>query len=314
MDIIKENIDLKPYTYFKIGGRARYFAEVTSAEQLRDAVRFAKSKHLPFFVFGAASNILVADQGYNGVAIRMMLRDVEREGTHLRIGAGVPNAIAVARSVKEGLAGFEWAIGIPGTIGGSVRGNAGCFSGEMADVVDSVTFLDTENGEIGHGDNAFCEFDYRESIFKKKPHLIVTEATVQLREGDPEVSQRLVRFYTSARTDSQDIGASSAGCVFKNVEWPKSEEARKRLIHVLPQLMDFVSQRHIPVGFLIDHLGLKGKTIGKTSVSKKHANYLINNGGSTAEEVVMLIGLLKEHIHRKYGLLLDEEIQYVGFH
>jgi len=312
--MIQEHVDIKPYTYFKIGGQARYFAEVKNLQELREAIEFAKKHAVPFVVLGAASNVLVADKGYEGLIIRLMMRGIEQDGDSLRVEAGVPNAVAVARSVKEGLAGLEWAIGIPGTIGGSVRGNAGCFSGEMKDVVESVQFLNTETGEIEEKDNAFCQFGYRDSIFKKNPQWIILNATLKLRRGDPEASQKLLRYYSSTRSDSQDIGASSAGCVFKNIPWPENPAVKKRLLHLFPQLADFASQTHIPAGFVIDHIiGLKGKTIGRVSISKKHANYLINHGGASAEEVVMMISLLKEHIHRKCNLFPEEEIQYIGF-
>lgn len=311
---IKENVDLKPYTYFKIGGPARFFAEVSDADQLREAIRFAKSRSLPFYIFGSASNVLVADDGFSGLVIRMMLRDITRDSLTLRAGAGVPNAIAVARTLAEKLAGFEWAIGIPGSIGGSVRGNAGCFSGEMKDVLKSVRFFNSQTGEIEEGDNTFCRFGYRDSIFKHSPHLVILDATLELREWNPDTSQRLVRYYSSSRTDAQDIGLPSAGCVFKNVLWPQDEKAKKRLLSREPHLADFEGQLTIPAGWLIDQLGLKGKAIGRVSISRKHANYMINNGGASAEEVIMLIGLVKEYVHRKFGLQLEEEIQYVGFH
>ncbi len=314
---MQENIDLKSVTYFKIGGPARYFVDVKNEDELRDAVKFAKSKKLPFCVVGAASNMLVSDHGFDGVVIRMLFRTISidpTDDTLLHVEAGVPNAIAVARSLATGLAGLEWAIGIPGTIGGSIRGNAGCFSGEIKDVLETVRLYNTKTGKIEEHDNAFCKFEYRHSIFKTMRHLIILSGALRLRKAtNPELGQRLVRYYTSLRTDKQDIGSSSAGCIFKNVRWPSNEHARARLLYLLPQLTDFAGQATMPVGFLIDQLGLKGKTIGHVSVSKKHGNYLINQGGASAEEVIMLIGLIKERMHRKFNLYLEEEIQLVGF-
>lgn len=313
-DMIKENFDIKPLTYFKIGGRARYFTDVTNEDELKEAIKFAKKKKVPFVILGAASNVLFADHGYDGLVIRMMVRSLAVDGTLLIAGAGVPNAVAVAETVKQGLGGFEWAIGIPGSIGGSIRGNAGCFSGEMKDVLETVRFLNTKTGKIEEHDNAYCEFGYRESIFKKKPHLVILSGTFRLRKSEnPGLGQRLVRFYTSRRTEKQDIGSSSAGCIFKNAHWPENKEIRARLLRLFPDLADFAGQATIPAGFLIDRLGLKGRSIGKVSVSKKHGNFVINSGGASAEEVIMLIGLIKEHVHRKFGIHLEEEIQLVGF-
>ncbi|MDA1334853.1 MAG: UDP-N-acetylmuramate dehydrogenase [bacterium] len=311
---IKKNIDLKPYTYFKIGGHAKYFTDVTNPGELRDAVKFAKGEGVPFFIAGATSNTLISDDGYPGVFIRMMMRNIVTDGDTLRVDAGVPNAIAVSYALKQGLGGFEWAIGIPGTIGGSVRGNAGCFSGEMRDVVKKVTLFNTLTDDTEVLDNQGCGFKYRHSIFKEYPHLVVLSADLGLRKTNPDVSQRFVRYYTSTRTDKQDIGASSAGCVFKNVEWPSDRKQREKLFERFPDLQDFIGRQNIPIGFLIDNaLGLKGKRIGHVHISDKHANYFINDGGATAEQVIMLIGLVKERIHRKFGLHPEEEIQYVGF-
>lgn len=310
---IQEHVDLKPYTYFKIGGPARFFIEVVSEDVLKEALVFAQKKKIPFCVIGAASNMLVADSGFRGLVIRMMLRDIVIDGAHVLAGAGVPNAVLVARTIAAGLSGFEWAIGIPGSIGGSVRGNAGCFSGEMKDVIERVRFFNTKTGEFEERDNTFCRFGYRDSIFKSSPHLIITAAVLGLRNGGTDFAQRLVRHYTRERSSHQDIGTSSAGCIFKNAPWPTSEHARSRLISLVPQLIEFSSRPAIPAAFLIDQLGLKGKMIGRASVSKKHANFVINEGGASAEDVVMLIGLIKEYVHRKYDIHLEEEIQYIGF-
>ena len=310
---IKEHVDLKPYTYFKIGGEARFLSEVKNIEELKEAVHFANEHNLPFVVLGAASNILIADSGYRGVVIRVLLRGIQRDGTRLVVEAGVPDAVAVRRSLDEKLSGFEWAIGIPGTIGGSVRGNAGCFGGEMKDVVERIRFFDARSGVVEEKDNAFCRFAYRESVFKHSPHLIILSVTLSLHERDPDTSQKLVRKYSSLRSDAQDIGSSSAGCVFKNVPWPDDEKKRARLLWLVPDLAEFSKFPTIPIGFLVDHLGLKGRKIGNISISKKHGNYLINNGGATAEEVIMMIGMIKEYIHRKFDLYPEEEIQYIGF-
>jgi len=313
MVMIQERVDLKPYTYMKVGGQARFLVDVKNAEDLASAVAFAKKQKVPFVVLGAASNVVVADSGFPGLVIRMQMRGIERKENTLTADAGVPNAVLVARTVADGLSGLEWAIGIPGTVGGSVRGNAGCFGGEIKDVLQTVRVFNTETGKVAEHDSVFCHFGYRESVFKRHPNLIILSATFTLRPGNPEVSQRMVRHYTAGRSKSQDIGESSAGCMFKNVAWPTGDAQRKRLLHFLPQLAEFTQFPTIPAGFLIDHLGLKGRAIGGVSISKKHGNYMINRGNARAEEVVMLVGLVKEYVHRKYDLHLEEEIQYIGF-
>ncbi|MBI2052801.1 MAG: UDP-N-acetylmuramate dehydrogenase [Candidatus Ryanbacteria bacterium] len=310
---ILEHFNLRPLTHFKIGGPARFFTEVKSEEELKEAVDFSEKKKIPFVALGAGSNVLVSDAGYPGLVIRVLALDIKIDGTHVHAGAGVPNAVLVAETVRAGLAGLEWAIGIPGSVGGSVRGNAGCFSGEMKDVVERVKFYNAKTKKFEEKDKKFCDFRYRESIFKTSPYLVITHIVLALHKGNPETSGRMVRHYSRERTDVQDIGSASAGCVFKNIPWPKGEAHRKRLLFLLPELAEFKDRLTIPVSFLIDHgAGLKGKKIGGVHISRKHANYFINNGHARAEEVIMLIGLVKEYVHRKFDLYLEEEIQYIG--
>lgn len=313
-NFIKENVDLKPFTYFKIGGRARYFAEVMNENDLQKANQFAREKRIPFFILGAASNVLIADSGFDGLLIRMLIRDIKIKETEVDAGAGVPNAVLVAETVKQGLLGFEWAIGIPGTVGGSVRGNAGCFGGEMKDVVARARVYDSTGDKFIELDNAACRFGYRGSLFKQRPEYIVSRLTLKLRKGDSSLGQRMVRHYSRERSLHQDIGIPSAGCVFKNIPWPKDPQKVERLLFIKPELSEFRGRPTIPVSFLIDQgLGLKGRSIGKMGISKRHANYLINYGGATAEDFIMLVGLIKEYVHRKFDLHLEEEVQYVGF-
>ncbi|MEK7643485.1 MAG: UDP-N-acetylmuramate dehydrogenase [Patescibacteria group bacterium] len=310
---MKENVNLKEYTYLRIGGDARFFVEVTTEDELQDAVVFAKKKKLPFFILGAGSNVLVSDQGFSGIIIRMRIQNFARQGATLRVGAGMPNAVVVARAAEAGLTGIEWMIGIPGSVGGSVRGNAGCYSGEMKDVVSRVRFFDTIRGEFQEEENTFCEFGYRESIFKQHQEWVITQVELVLREGSPEVSRRFIRHYSRERARSQDIGSSSAGCLFKNIRWPKDDVAHARLLRRFPELAQFSQRSTVPSSFLIDRLGLKGKKIGHAFISPKHANFIINEGGATAEEIIILAGLIKEYVHRKFDLQLEEEIQMIGF-
>ena len=159
---IQENIPLAPLTVFKIGGSARYFCEATTPEEVREAVSYAQTHKVSFVVLGAGSNTLVADEGYSGLVIKMQMRTISVKENTVTAGAGASMAQVVVASVGAGLTGFEWAIGVPGTIGGSVVGNAGCFGGEMKDVIEAVELLDTESGDVNVLKNAECHFAYRE--------------------------------------------------------------------------------------------------------------------------------------------------------
>ncbi|MBI2640553.1 MAG: UDP-N-acetylmuramate dehydrogenase [Candidatus Sungbacteria bacterium] len=309
---IQENVALAPYTIYKIGGPAKFFAEVRSSEELKEALKFAAEKNLPFFVLGAGSNVLVSDKGFDGLVIRMAGGEVKVDGDGLIVDAGAMMAQAVLKSAQAGLTGFEWAIGVPGTIGGSVRGNAGCFGSEMKDVVESVEVFDSKKATSYKLQATSCEFNYRDSVFKKHPEWIILSATLKLKKGDPKVIQGNIKKITVERTTKQDIGTRSCGCIFKNVSWSRKDIAKEKLLDRFPALAQFKDQASIPASFLIDSAGLKDRRVGHVFISPKHANYFVNEGGATAEEVLMLIAIAKDTVRRKYGISLEEEIQYLG--
>lgn len=296
MITIRENVPLASYTYFKIGGPARFFVETRSTEELREALEFARKRDVPFWILGGGSNVLINDNGLPGLVIRVVMNDIHVDEEKIICGAGVAMARAVAESVKHGLAGFEWAIGIPGTIGGSVRGNAGCFGGEMTQALKRVRVLKSKiknpKSKIFEFNNDHCKFAYRESIFKHDSSLIILSATLQLKKGSPEESKKLIAQYAEERTQKQDIGAQCAGCMFKNFTPPNGGT----VIHA---------------GWLIDTAGCKGMRIGNAVVSEKHANYFVNLGGATAADVRALAARIKKEVKTFHGVLLEEEIQYL---
>jgi len=309
---VKENIPLSGYSVFKIGGPARYFAIVHNEEDLLDVLCRAKEKNLPVFILGAGSNILASDKGFPGLVVKMDLQGLyAAEGGKLTAESGVSMARAVSESVKAGRTGFEWAIGVPGTIGGSVRGNAGCFGEEMKDVVSRVAVLDRFSLLKSVLTNGDCRFGYRDSLFKHNPNFVILSAILELAKGDALESQKKILEYSATRSKKQDIGAKSAGCIFKNVEWARID--REAVTKEFPGLLQFMAHPSIPAAYLIDQAGLKGKKIGKVFVSPKHANYIVNEGGGSADEVMQLIAVIKEYVHRKYNIMLEEEIQLVGF-
>lgn len=297
--IIQENITLAPYTVFKIGGPARYFCEVQNLDEVREAVLFAHSHNVPLFILGAGSNILVSDEGFPGIVIKMNLRGLKVEANMLYADAGVSMAQAVNLSVKNGLGGFEWGVGVPGTVGGSVFGNAGCYGGEMSQLIERVWVLKITGSQCETFEllNKDCQFAYRDSIFKKNSDWVILGATMKLQRGDSDASRakvlelskkRIVETtQTSGRMGAQEIGAQCAGCIFKN---PKQDLA---------------------AGFLIDTAGLKGLTVGGAMVSKKHANFIINTGSATAHDIKELISIIKSKVKSFHGVELEEEVRYL---
>ena len=310
---MQENIPLAPHTVYRIGGPGRFFVEARETEDIIRALSYAHEKERPYFILGAGSNILVADKGFDGVVIKMNRGSVMRRGAELEIGAGVMMAQAVRAAGEAGLAGFEWGIGVPGTIGGSVRGNAGCFGREMKDVIFSVDVLNAKDGYARRLMRSECFFGYRESIFKKHSEWIILSAILRLKEGDPVHIQDAVRGFVRERIKKQDIGSKSCGCIFKNVLWTRKDIDKNFLMRAYPGLERFTDSPSIAASYLIDNSYLKGRRVGKIYISPRHANFFINEGNGRAEEVVILAGIVKDTVRRKFGILLEEEIQYVGF-
>lgn len=313
--LIQENIPLAQYSVFKIGGPARFFMVVKNKDKLIEAFRFAQEKQLPFFMLGAGSNILAADAGFNGIVIKNELNSisVDDDTRTIRADAGVSMPRLVAEAAKHSIAGLEWGIGIPGTVGGSVRGNAGAFGKEVKDVLVSAEVYDSETATTEQFSNSACAFGYRDSIFKHVPNLVILSAEFRGVAGNKEEIQKKIREISETRLKTQDIGAKCAGCIFKNPKWPDDTKHKTQITQQFPDIVQFQDRPNIPAGYLIDHAELKGKRIGNAEVSRAHANYIINEGGAIADEVIQLIAFIKESVHRTYGILLEEEIQFVGF-
>lgn len=328
---IQENISLKPYTVFQIGGPARFFAKIRSHAELKEASDWAVSRGLPVFILGLGSNVLISDSGFPGLAIKIEFSKISQDGESVIVESGARMAEVVNFALNHGLVGFEWAIGVPGTIGGAIRGNAGCYGSETKDFIEVVETYDIKNREIKTFSNADCSFRYRESMFKKHPELIILSALLKLSMGNVNKARLELQKYSKARLtsapdvwrefysaggnpSSQEIGAKTAGSMFRNILWTKKGVEKKELISKFPRLKAFENMLGIPAGFLIEEAGLKGiAKIGGAMVSAKHANFVINIGDAKAEDVLMLISLIKERIHRTFGLFLEEEIQLVGF-
>ncbi len=323
---IQENIALAPYTYMKVGGPARFFAEVKTEIELEEALEWAKSRGVPVIVLGAGSNILAADAGFNGLVIHMRCSDLSCVGEHVYAGAGVLMAQVSVFSLKNNLTGIEWSAGIPGTVGGSVYGNAGCFGGEMQQILEHVRVFERKaqsaKRKVVEFQNEECLFDYRESIFKKNKNLIILGVTLKLKrisDEEKKKKQAWIQSMMRERVAEQAIGEHTMGSTFKGIPLTGELMALMRQYDARFQKPDYACwvfenrRGMMSAGFLIEQCGLKGKKIGGAAVSAKHANFLVTDASATAEHVVMLIAFIKEYVHRKFGIMLEEEIQYIGF-
>ncbi|EKD76704.1 MAG: hypothetical protein ACD_43C00017G0004 [uncultured bacterium] len=285
---IATNVSLAPFTTFKIGGPAKYFLRAKTIETVQSALQQAQAQSIPIYILGGGSNVLVSDKGFAGLVIKVEIGEVEIKDNFVSAGAGLPLSSVIRAAASKGLAGLEFATGVPASVGGAVWGNLGCRGSEISKVLAECTITD-RLGHIQTFSNAQCQYQYRDSIFKHQP-LIILDATFKLLVGEAAMLRRLMVELSNLKKQEQNIGEDTAGCTFRNPSGTTKTAAQ-----------------------CIDELGLKGFNIGGAKISEKHANFIINTGGATADQVVQLISYTKQQVRDKLGVQLMEEIEYVGF-
>lgn len=306
---IEKDVPLAPYTSFDIGGPAAYFIAVGSRQELREALLFTQREALPYCVLGGGTNLLISDEGFAGVVIKTAFDAVEmtRQGVVVEAAADLTNLVRMVSA--RGLTGMEGLAGIPGTLGGAIRGNAGAYGYSIGDVVRTVWALDAETLDELSFDREECRFGYRSSHFKRHRNLIVTAAELTLPPGEPEASLRKAQETIDKRIARHLHYAKSVGSFFMNPLVPDADLIRAFESDQQTRCRD----GRIPAGWIIDQLGLRNLKVGGAMVSEKHANYLINTGGAKAAEVVELAQRIKEQVRASMGVELMEEVTCLGF-
>lgn len=305
-----ENEPLSKHTTLCIGGPAKYYYEAVHSDDLISAVEIAKELGLEYVLMGAGSNVLVSDQGFDGLVIHAVNKNMRLQGEKLYVEAGAMNAQVAKETINAGLTGLEWLATIPGTIGGAIYGNAGCFGHSIKDVVTKVdVYRNGAKKRLGKKD---CQFGYRDSIFKKSNDIILS-AELVLEESTKDAGQSRMGEYMEKRKMSQPLGQLSAGCTFKNFKFnnEKDLEILTQKVKNIPQ--EFLAKQIIPAGWLIEQVGGKGMEMGDLIVSDTHANYIINKGKARAEEYIILMSKIKMLVRDELGIQLQEEIQLIGF-
>ena len=314
---VKLNEPLSKHTTFKIGGDADLFFIVEETNKLIEALQYLDNEGVPYMVLGGGSNMLVADQGFRGVVIQIKDKAIEIDGTSVMAAAGAITVQVAHASVKAGLTGFEWGVGVPGTIGGAVRGNAGAMGVEMVDNVEKVEVY--KDGEVYTLTNEKCEFSYRSSIFKQEGGVVlrVWLSLKKAPEGTNGMKKALeVLMY---RNTTQPKGFASTGCIFTNPDAREDNDIGIKNRQALLQHFDsedekiqrFLDIGKISAGWLIEQAGLKGATIGGASVSEVHGNFIVNSNNATAKDVLDLVEKIKSTVYTTYSILLEEEFQAI---
>ena len=307
---IKLNEPMKLHTSFKIGGPADFFITANNIQEIREVVNIAKENNLPLKVVGNGTNLLVKDNGFRGIILKTNLQEIKitktknkdeintkykinemessincKEEYIVNVQSGMALGKLAQILLKNEIGGFEFASGIPGTIGGAIKMNAGAYGGEFKDIVQDVTYLNEQN-DIVVVQNMQCDFSYRHSLFSNKDYIILG-CNLKLYKDTKENIKNKLDENLQSRREKQPIEYPSAGSTFKRGE-------------------DFITAK------LIDECGLKGYTIGGAQVSEKHAGFIINKNNATAEDVINLIKHVTEIVYEKTGKKINLEIEIIG--
>ena len=288
---VKIDEPMNKHTSFKIGGNADVFVIANNKEEIKKVLKFSKENNIDIFILGNGSNLLVKDNGIRGIVLKINLKEINIDinggaSALVTVGAGVQLGALSQILLKNNIAGFEFASGIPGTIGGAIKMNAGAYGGEFKDIVVKTKCIDCKGNEIELS-NKEQTFSYRHSIFSEEKYIIL-ESTLSLKvEQDNAEIQRKMAEYLNSRKEKQPINYPSAGSTFKRGE-------------------DYITAK------LIDECGLKGYSVGGAQVSEKHAGFVINKDNATAKDVIELIEYVRKTVLKKFKKDIKLEIEIVG--
>ncbi len=281
--IVRSGEPLAPHTWFHLGGPAEYFAEPRTIEELQTLVRRSVDEGIHLRLLGGGSNVLVRDEGVPGMVVRLTapaFSDIEAKGRRLIAGGGAKLGHLISVSVREGLAGLEPLVGIPGTVGGALHGNAGSRGGDIGQWTCRATVM-TRTGELLVRERDDLTFAYRESSLDE---LVILQAEFELEQDDPEELTKRMQKYWIVKKAGQPLGHQSAGCIFKN-------------------------PRGMSAGMLIEQAGLKGSRVGGAEVSDLHANFIVADSSATSQDVLRLIDLIRSRVAERLGVELETEIE-----
>ncbi len=282
---ILKNEPMYKHTSFKIGGPADIYVEVKNIEELKTVLSIAREKNILITCIGNGTNLLVKDTGIRGIVVKLDFCEIHIEEEKIKVGAGVKLPVLAQLAYKNGLSGLEFASGIPGTVGGAIKMNAGAYGGEFKDIIVMTTYLDEELN-LHTISNKEHEFGYRHSIFEGTNDIIIN-ADIKLKKGKKEIIKSKMEENSLKRKQKQPINFPNAGSIFKR------------------------KNGYIPAE-IIDKCGLKGYNIGDAYVSDIHAGFIVNKGKATSEDVLKLIDHIRSTVKKQYGVDLELEIKILG--
>lgn len=300
------NSPLSAHTRFRIGGPAAVLCDTSDVDAFTQALQLVKSMALPRMAIGGGTNLVVSDAGFEGVVLRFTGASVRHEGLTLTVESGAVLQDVVDASVSLALKGMETLTGIPGYLGGAVYGNAGAYGHSMHEIIERVWFTD---GESTHEfDNAACQFQYRESIFKEEKDWIILSTQVRLHPGDTFALTDIAADIRKVRDAKYPPSMRCAGSIFKNVFFA---ELPAHVQSEIPSTV--VREGKVPSAWFLEQVGAKGMQRGDIKVAAYHANLIYNDGDGKAADLVVIIEDLKQRVRERFGFELEEEVQFVGF-
>jgi len=309
---LQKNVPLRDLSNYKIGGRAAYFLDASNKKELIEGVKEFKkeSPNGKIFILGGATNILICDEGFDGLVIHNNIKGIKRNGNDLTIGSMESMENVNQFAIANALSGLEWSGGLPGSIGGAVRGNAGAFGGEIKDSVKQVESLDLQTLEEKTRSANECEFSYRNSIFKKSAaQEFITYVTLTLVPSDQRKVQEETLNKIEYRKVKHPLEYPSAGSVFKNISF---ETIPQNLQSEWQPFIKTDPFSVIPAAKIIALAGLAGIKVGDAMLSEKHTNFIVNLGNAKATDVKKVIEIIKAKVKEKFGIDLEEEIMYLN--
>lgn len=286
-DNIKIDEPMSKHISFKVGGPADILVKPSSEEELSGILKLIKEENIPYLVIGNGSNLLVKDGGIRGIVIEISdnFNNFDIDGNFINIQSGALLSVVGKAALRAELKGFEFAAGIPGTLGGALAMNAGAYGGEMKHIVKSVRLMDTD-GDIHEFSNEDMQFEYRKSILTREPYIVLS-AVIELENGNYDEIKETMADFTQRRVTKQPLSLPSAGSTFKR---PPGNFAGK----------------------LIEDSGLRGLTLRGAQVSEKHCGFVVNLGNAKAKDILDLMYVVKSTVNAKYGIMLEEEVKILG--
>jgi UDP-N-acetylmuramate dehydrogenase len=300
------DVPLSQYTRFGIGGPADFYIETADPASFAKALAMVRESGIESVVIGGGTNLIVADEGFRGVCLKLVSDRIRAEGPRVDVECGADLQTLVDFTIQRGLAGLETMTGIPGSVGAAVYGNAGAYGHSIQERVRVVRFLDGET--VREFSNAECGFHYRESIFKNNKQWVILSATLEMEAGDAVVLQETADRILTTRNRKYPPTMKCAGSIFKNF---LLSELPPEVVAEIPGSVAIEGK--VPSAWFLEQVGAKGMKRGGIEVADYHANLIYNAGGGTARDLIAIVDELKRRVRERWKIALEEEVQYVGF-